>query len=105
MANQKSIPLVQTQDRTINQLQQGISQAVNPFIQNPANNSVIIKSHSLVVGSNTINTGLNQTLTGWEIIRQRAKAIIWDDQDNNPNPTLTLILVSDTAVSIDLLVF
>ena len=59
-----AIPLVQSNDRLINQLQQGLLQALNPLIANPVNNGVLIQA-SLVVGTNVINHKLGRLQQGW----------------------------------------
>lgn len=79
--------------------------AIEPVINNPANNSIILKNISLVSGTNVINHKLGQKLVGWKTTRVRALATIYDTQDSNPTPTLTLILVASAPVTIDLEVF
>lgn len=101
-----AIPLVQTTDRTINQLQQNIAQAVQPLLSNAQNLGGLLTSISLNVGSNTINHGLDRTLQGWSIVRLRSTfAQIYDTQDSNQSPSKTLLLTSDTAVVVDIYVF
>lgn len=101
----KSIANVQTLDRNTNQLQQNLQQALNPIIKNPQNNARLIPNVALSVGSNTINTGLNASLNGYSIVMKSGPANIHDNQANNPNPSKTLILVSDTAVTVSISVF
>jgi len=78
---------------------------LNPIVANPANNSIILKNIELSVGTNVINHKLGRNLQGWQIIRKRASADIYDTQDTNQMPNLTLTLVSDAIVTIDLAVF
>jgi hypothetical protein len=114
------IPLVQTQDRTVNQLQQGISQsfnqlnlasqgiqsAINPILANPLVFGQILVKQVLTSGSNTINHGLDGTLQGWFIVRfHGAFAQIYDTQDSNPIPGVTLLLHASAGVTVDIYVF
>lgn len=101
----KAIPRVQTDNREVNQLQSNIISALNPVLSNQMLNGRVITEVELSVGDNTINHGLGQTLQGWSIVRKRASADIYDKQDSNPNPALTLILYSSVATKIDLYVF
>jgi hypothetical protein len=78
---------------------------LNPFLQNPANNASILKNISLKTGTNTVNTLLGRPLQGWSIVRQRSAASVYDNQDSNQSPELTLILQSNADVSVDILVF
>lgn len=100
-----AIPKMQTESREINQLQQYIAQALNPILSNPENLGTITTNVQLVAGTNVVNHGLGKKLQGWSIVRKRSAAGIYDNQDSNPNPAKTLILVSDAAVSIDLYCF
>ena len=101
----QSIAKVQTLDRNFNQFQTNVTSSVNPVLANPLVNGTILPNVSLAVGSNTISHTLNRNLQGWIIVRQRALSQIFDTQDSNPNPSLTLILVASTAVVVDLYVF
>jgi hypothetical protein len=85
------------QDRWASQLE--------PIIAAPSNNSSILKSVSLATGSNTISHGLGRQLQGWSIVRLRGSATIYDTQDSNPTPALTLVLVASAPVSVDIEVF
>lgn len=100
-----SIQKVQTDDRNINQLQNYLIQALRPITQNPETQGTILTEIQLATGSNTIQHGLGVPLQGWQIIRQRASASIYDTQDTNPTPQSTLLLTSSAPVSVDLYVF
>jgi hypothetical protein len=93
------------QKQPIDQLSTKWSAIINPFLQNPLNKASILKNQSLTTGSNTINHGLGQTLQGWYIVRQRASAQIYDTQDSNPTPQVTLTLQVSAPVVVDLAVF
>jgi len=75
---------------------------LNPIIKNPSIQSIILKNVQLSSGDNTINHMLNRTLTGWRIIRIRSAATIYDKQDTNAHPDVTLVLNSSASVSVDL---
>lgn len=97
MALPRRIPWDMALDRWASQL--------DPMLANPSNNASILKSVSLAAGSNTVNHLLGRPLQGWRIVRQRALASVYDTQDSNPTPALTLSLVSSAAVTVDLEVF
>lgn len=102
MAN---LPIFNTSDRILSQLETQWASQLNPLLANPSLQTRIIKQVNLAIGSNTINHLLGQNLVGWRIVRKRGPAEIYDTQDSNPRPQLTLVLVSDTVVSCDLEVF
>jgi len=78
---------------------------LNPLIGNPLNNASILKNVVLTSGGNHISTLLGRPLQGWYIVRQRGAASIYDLQDANQSPDLTLLLYSSTGVSVDIAVF
>lgn len=100
-----AIAKVQTNDRNINQLQQNIITSINPLIKNPLNSGQILQNVKLAIGMNVIPTGLNRKLQGWFVVRLRALSDIYDQQDNNSNPGVTLLLNSSAQVVVDLYVF
>lgn len=90
----------------LDQMQSQWAAAINPVLVNPLNNANILKNQSLVSGPNVINHRLGASLQGWSIVRMRGVAAsIYDTQDTNQTPQLTLNLNSSTAVVVDLMVF
>lgn len=79
-------------------------QQLDPLLSNPLNSASILKNQSLGTGTTTINHRLGAPLQGWYIIRQRAGATIYDLQDTNPTPQLTLVLHSSAPVVVDIAV-
>lgn len=100
-----ALPNFQTSSKDVGLIQSTWSTILNPIIAQPFNSGVILKSVKLVSGSNTINHKLGRDLQGWVIIRQRASATVYDTQDSNTNPSLTLLLTASAPVTVDLLVF
>lgn len=78
---------------------------LDPLLANPMNQVNILKNVNLINGTNTINHRLGAKLQGWFLTRLRGAAAIYDQQDSNPSPELTLILVSNANVSVDIGVF
>lgn len=80
---------------------------INPVINNPPNKSNVLKNVSLLSASNpnVINHLLGRVLQGWKIVRQRAQSQIWDTQDSNQTPNLTLNLKCSADVTVDIEVF
>lgn len=97
-----SLAQFQSDDQIFQLMQNSWATQLNPLLANPALKSIILKNVLLVTGSNTINHKLGRKLQGWKIVRQRAAASLYDDQDANQQPALTLILVANTPVSVDI---
>ncbi len=93
------------QKQPIELMQTSWAEQLNPVISNPLMSGQILKLVTLQIGSNAINHKLGRALQGWYIVRQRAAANIYDTQDSNTRPNLTLLLTSDAVVTADLFVF
>lgn len=78
---------------------------LNPVLANPTLKTVLLKDVALISGTNVINHKLSRPLQGWSTARVRASATIYDLQDSNQTPQLTLVLVASAPVTIDLVVF
>jgi hypothetical protein len=79
--------------------------AINPVLANPVANGIILKSVSLTTGANTVNHLLGRKLQGWILTRVRSSATIYDTQDSNTRPELTLQLTASGNVTVDIYVF
>lgn len=100
-----TLPQFQDDDRTFQLMQNQWASILNPVINNPANQSILLKSVALVTGDNTINHLLGRKLQGWKVVRQRSSATLYDKQDANQMPNLTLVLNASANVTVDLEVF
>jgi len=90
---------------SLEMLQTAWAQQLNPIIANPTVNNSILKNVALTAGVNVINHKLGRNLQGWNPTRVRAAVTLYDQQDSNQTPQLTLILVASADAVIDLVVF
>lgn len=100
-----NLPKFQTADAILSMMQTKWASILNPLLSNPCNQSSILPSVSLKSGANIVNHKLGQKLQGWNIVRQRANATIFDTQDSNQTPEITLQLTASGAVVVDIEVF
>ena len=91
--------------QVINKIVNYLNSLLQNFIGKPQFSSILLSNVSLTTGLNMVPHTLNTTLTGWQIVRQRGFAILYDDQDDNPNQGTYLYLVSSQPVVVDILVF
>lgn len=94
-----------TQDSDLAKVQRDLVRVLQPVFNTPTLGGNLLTEQALAVGPNSINHGLGRNLNGWQIVRQRAQASIWDSQDSNQTPNLTLALNSSAAVVCDIYVF
>lgn len=86
-------------------MQTNWAQQINPVLALPTNKGLLLQSVSLTTGDNVIDHKLGRKLQGWQIVRQRASAALYDKQDANQMPALTLVLNTSANVTVDLFVF
>jgi len=99
------LPQFQNGDKDFQLMQSAWARVIQPVIDLPPNQGQILKSVQLVSGTNRINHKLGRKLQGWYLVRKRSAADIYDTQDTNQMPSLTLELVSSASVSVDIFVF
>ena len=97
-----NLPFFQTNNQDLSLMQSRWSGILNPLLANPSIQSIILPQVSLKAGINRVNHKLGRKLVGWRVIRLRSNAAIYDEQDDNQTPDLTLVLVANTPVIIDL---
>jgi hypothetical protein len=95
----------QSNDKDFQLLQNSWATVLNPIVNNPSNQSILLKNIVLASGDNTINHLLGRALQGWIVIRKSAAADIFDKQSANQMPDKTLVLNSSAAVTVSLEVF
>lgn len=100
-----ALPIYKSDDQSFTLMQTSWATQLNPVITLPQSSGVILKNVKLSIGDNTIDHRLGRELQGWQLIRVRAAAIIYDKQDSNQLKSKTLVLNSSAAVVVDLFVF
>ena len=99
------LPFFQTKDQDLSLMQSRWKGILDPVLSNPSIQSIILERVSLGVGETSIDHKLGRKPIGWRVIRLRAPAFIFDVQDFNQRPDLTLDLNSDAVTVVDLEIF
>jgi hypothetical protein len=92
----------QSNIQELNLLQTSWANKLNPLLDKPLNNSLLIPGVVLSVGDNVINHRLGRKLQGWMLVDINGAATIYRAAPKN---NLTLTLNSSAAVTVDLVVF
>lgn len=100
-----SLPKFQTDNKDMGLMQTTWASKLDPVLANPLNNGLLLQSVQLKNGTNQVNHLLGRKLQGWFTTRVRATCSLYDTQDTNTTPQLTLSLVSNANVTVDLYVF
>jgi hypothetical protein len=100
-----ALPKFQTKDTDLQLMQSAWAAQINPVLGNPITQGTLIRNVALVTGANAINHKLGRALQGWVLTRQRASAAVYDTQDTNTHPELTLNLISSAPIVADIYVF
>ena len=86
-------------------IQENVDAALVPLQRSKILDGILLRNVSLTSGVNEVSHRLDRRLTGWLVVRQRASANIWDEQDTNVTATKTLRLQASVDVVVDLWVF
>jgi hypothetical protein len=97
-----ALPSFNTPDVTLSLVQSKWAAILDPVIDLPINHGITLKNVKLVTGNNKVNHRLDRKLQGWIIVRKRQAADIYDQQDTNQQPTLTLALNSSADCVVDI---
>lgn len=101
-----TLPIYLTDDKNLCLMQTKWASQIDPVLAQPWNSGILLKNVTLLTGNNTINHLLQRKLIGWVPVRFRGSwAQIYDNQDTNSSPQLTLKLNASANVVIDLWVF
>lgn len=100
-----ALPVYKSDDTSLTLMQTAWATQLNPIIALPQSSGILLKQVSLKTGDNTIDHKLGRNLQGWQLVRVRAAATIYDKQDNNQLQSRTLILNSSAPVVVDIFVF
>lgn len=98
--------------RFLNSLVTNLRQIFTSLLKKPQLDAILLTNITVNTTPTIIAHTLGKTLTGWQITRLRnSSAIIFDLQDQNPNPQVYLVLQMQgilspaNSVVVDILVF
>lgn len=99
------LPIMQSDSEQLSMMQTRWASIINPVLGNPLVDGAVLKQVALTSGSNVVNHKLGRKLQGWFITRLRAASDIYDTQDSNTIPELTLQLEASADATVDIYVF
>lgn len=99
------LPIFHTDNKELHLMQTSWASAINPVLNAPISNGILLKNVKLTTGANSVSHQLGRKLQGWSIVRIRSASSIYDTQDSSTTPQLTLSLVSSAPAVVDIYVF
>lgn len=78
---------------------------LNPLLSKEITKGQLLQDIVLINGKTVVNHKLGRPLIGYWVVLKNAAAEIYDSQDTNQMPQLTLVLNSNAAVTVSLWVF
>lgn len=105
MAKLQNIKKLGSPSAELNRSQEYVQRAVGGIISSEILDGILLTNISLTTGLNEVSHKLGRKIRGWIVVRKRANVDIWDEQDSNKKPGLTLRLQASGAVVADLWVF
>jgi hypothetical protein len=101
----RGIDRLQTLDPELRRVQENLLSASRSLVTNPLLDGRLLEGVVVGTSSTELSHGLGRKLRGWFPTRRRADARVWDTQDGNTRPELTLLLTASAAVTLDLWVY
>ncbi len=92
----------QSNDRVFQLMQNSWATDIDPVLQNPIVNGLLLKNVALINGVNVINHKLGRMQQGWILIDINGAAQVYRSAPLGP---LTLTLTSNAVVTVSLYVF
>lgn len=80
------------------------AQQLDPIIANLLINGILLKDQSLINGTTVINHRLGRQPQGWFLSAPKGAATVYQAAQQ-PNPTLTLTVISNAAIMTDIWVY
>lgn len=106
MATLKPFKKIKIPTREVEQMQESISQTVNPVIRKEILNGLLIKDVDLDSGvDNFVEHKLGRKLIGYVVVRKNVPAVINDKQETNQQSDRFLILNCTVGVRVTLWLF
>ena len=106
MAKIHAFKKLQSSSAEFNKFQDNVEQVFSSVLTNPILDYTIIKEATISTGqANLISHKLGREPFGFIVIRKRADARIWDNQDNNTFKKQTIDIRSSADVVVDLFIF
>lgn len=100
------LPSFQTNDPALARLQTAWAKALNPVVDAPLLQGILLQGLELASGANVIDHRLGRAPQGYIVTRMRGTAAtLIDTQESNPRPALTLQITASAATTVDLYVF
>ena len=101
-----ALPIYITSSKDLQLMQNAWSQQINPVIELPTNQGIILENVILTTGDNVINHKLGRKLQGWQVVRMQDGFVqLYDKQNSNQMSNLTLVLNSSGTGKVNLFVF
>lgn len=96
------LPIFQTADRILSQMQTYWASQINPLLSNPLSNGILLENITIINGVNVINHMLSRNQLGWLVSDMTTAITLFRSQPFNSK---TLTLTSSGAGLISLYVF
>lgn len=93
------LPVFHTNNKDLQLMQNSWTKELNPLLNIPQNQGIMLENIELQTGSNTINHLLGRKMQGWYILDQDALASIYRSKPLNAT-TLTLTSTGVTTLKI-----
>jgi len=89
----------------VTRLQSHIKTALNPLLELPISDGILIKGLSIETTDTRVNHGLGREYEGFIITRLQSNAVIYESSTTNGNKNLFILLKGSGAATVDIYFF
>ena len=89
----------------VTRLQSHIKTALNPLLELPISDGILIKGLSIETTDTRVNHGLGREYEGFIITRLKSNSVIFESSSTNDTPDRTIILKASATATADIYFF
>jgi|TARA_R100001530_G_scaffold109694_1_gene77053 hypothetical protein len=96
---------IHSENAEVTRLQSHIKTTLNPLLELPISDGVLIKDLSIETSDTRVNHGLGREYEGFVVTRLQANAVIYESDSTNTNKNLFILLKGSSSATADIYFF
>lgn len=96
---------IHSENDEVNRLQSHIKTTLNPLLQLPISDGVLLKDLEIGTSDTRVNHGLGREFEGFILTKLNANAAVYESTTANPSKDRYILLKAGSAVTVDIYFF
>ena len=94
-----------SENQEVNRLQSHIKTTLNPLLQLPISDGILLKDQDIATTDTRVNHGLGREYEGFIVTKVNANAVIYESTTANPSKDLYILLKAGSTATADIYFF